>query len=140
LRLVLFGNGKSLALGREAVEHVTALAASEAIGMVSHVGGDLALVALVLQLLDLARSLNVVVVEESLGSLLVLVLYLLGLGVDLLLSLSLTTIESDEGVNRALGLEACLLKSKLLDEGSSVENESIDGVFNLFLNLGSKQK
>ena len=119
---------------------MTALAASESVGMVSHVGGDLALVALVLQLLDFARILNVVVVEKGQVSLLVRVLYLLGLGVDLLLSLLLTTIEGNKSVNAALSLESGLGKSELLLKGGGVENESIDRVFNLLFNLGSINK
>ena len=138
LRLLVLGDGESLALGSETVEHVTALSAGESIGMVGHVGGNLALVALRLQSLDLAGSLNVVVLEERELSGLVLVRDLLGLGVDLLLSLSLTAIKSDESVDAALGLEASLLDSHRLVKLSSVEHKSVDWEFNSLLNLRSK--
>ena len=88
---------------------MTALSAGESIGMVSHVGGNLALVAFGLQPLDLAASLDVVVLEQSKGSLLVLVLYLLGLGVHLLLSLPLAAIEGNESIDSALSLQASLV-------------------------------
>ena len=140
LGLLVLGDGKSLTLGGQTVDHVAALTAGEAIGMVSHVGGNLALVALVLQLLDLARSLDVVVLKECELSLAVLVLDLLGLGVNLLLSLTLATVKGNEGVNAALGLEASLSEGEGLLEVGSVENKSVDGVVNLFLDFGSKQK
>ncbi len=38
LRLVLLGNGKSLAILGELVEHVSALSAGVSVGVVSHVG------------------------------------------------------------------------------------------------------
>ena len=107
--------------------------------MVSHVGGDLALVALILQLLDLAGGLDVLVLEEGKRALLVLVLDLLGLGVDLLLSLPLATIEGNESVNSALSLEAGLLEGQRLVESSSAAHEPVDGEVNLLLNTRSKQ-
>ena len=105
--------------------------------MVGHVGGDLALSALVLELLDLARGLNVVVLKEGKGSLLVDVLDLLGLGVDLLLSLSLTTVKLDEGVDAALGLEASLLNGEAILKGGGVEDKSVNGEVNSLLDFGS---
>ena len=102
LRLVLLGNGKSLAILGELVEHVSALSASMSVGMVSHVGGRRALFALDLQLGDLASVVNVEVLKDSLRSLLVLVADLLGLGVNLLLSLLLTTIKGQADVDCGL--------------------------------------
>ena len=61
-----------------------------------------ALFALDLQLGDLASVVNVEVLEDSLGSLLVLVADLLGLGVNLLLSLLLTTIKGQADVDCGL--------------------------------------
>jgi hypothetical protein len=102
LRLVLLGNGKSLAILGELVEHVSALSASVSVGMVSHVGCRRALFALDLQLGDLASVVNVEVLKDGLGSLLVLVADLLGLGVNLLLSLLLTTVKSQANVDGSL--------------------------------------
>lgn len=82
--------------------------------------------AFLLQLLDLATGLNVVVFDEGHWSLSVLVRNLLGLGVNLLLSLTLTTFEIHEGNDVALGLEACLFNGALVKEHGSVENETID--------------
>jgi len=79
-----------------------------------------------LQLLDLATGLNVVVVDEGHWSLSVLVGDLLGLGVNLLLSLTLTTFEIHEGNNVALGLEASLINGALVKEDGCVENKTIN--------------
>ena len=65
-----------------------------------------ALFALDLQLGDLAGVVDIEVLEDSLGSLLVLVADLLGLGVNLLLSLLLTTAEAEHHVNGGLLLKA----------------------------------
>ena len=138
--LFVLRDGKSFTLGRQTVEHVTALAASESIRMVGHVGGDLTLVTLRLQALDLAAGLNVVVVEQGQRSLLMLVLYLLGLGVHLLLSLTLATVESNESVNGALGLETRLLDGQSLVELACAEDEPVYGVFDLLLNRRSTYK
>jgi len=61
-----------------------------------------ALFALDLQLGDLASVVNVEVLKDGLGSLLVLVADLLGLGVNLLLSLLLTTVKSQANVDGSL--------------------------------------
>ena len=61
-----------------------------------------ALFALDLQLGDLASVVNVEVLKDCLGSLLVLVADLLGLGVNLLLSLLLTTVKSQANVDGSL--------------------------------------
>ena len=63
--------------------------------MLGHVGSGRAVGALLLQFLDFAVSLNREVLEEGLGALLVFVGDLLGGGVDLLFSLSLTTLGVD---------------------------------------------
>ena len=102
LRLVLLGNGQSLSVLGELVEHVAALSAGVSVGVVSHVGGRRALFALDLQLGDLASVVNVEVLKDGLGSLLVLVADLLGLGVNLLLSLLLTTVKSQANVDGSL--------------------------------------
>ncbi len=102
LRLVLLGNGQSLAVLGKLVEHVTALSAGVSVGVVSHVCGRGALFALDLQLGDLAGVINVEVLKDGLGSLLVLVADLLGLGVHLLLSLLLTTVKGQADVNGGL--------------------------------------
>merc|ERR1712032_1734579 len=91
---------------------MTAVTAGVSVGVVSHVGTDLASLALVLDLL--------------------------GLGVDLLLSLSLTTIKRDENVYGALVFETSLLHSEVLLEGSGIEYESVDGKVNLILDLSSE--
>ena len=67
--------------------------------MVSHVGGGGALFALDLELGDLAGVVDVEVLKDGLGSLLVLVADLLGLGVNLLLSLLLTTVKGKADVD-----------------------------------------
>ena len=87
LRLLVLGNRKSLTGRSETVKSVATLAADVSVRMVSHVGSDLASGALTFQSLDLAGSFNVAVVEEGEGSLSMLVLCLLGLGVDLFLTL-----------------------------------------------------
>merc|ERR1719188_1068404 len=117
---------------------VIAVKAGEAIGMVSHVGADIALGALVFQTADLAGRLNVVVLEESEGSLSVLVLYLLGLGVDLLLSLTLATVKGDVHVDGALSHKAGLLEGHAVLKRGSAEGESVDSKFNSLLNLRSQ--
>ena len=102
LGLVLLGNGKSLSVLGELVEHVTTLSASVSVWVVSHVGGGGALFALDLQLGDLACVINIEVLKDGLGSLLVLVADLLGLGVNLLLSLLLTTVKGQAHVDGSL--------------------------------------
>lgn len=101
--------------------------------MLGHVGSGRAVGALLLQFLDLAVSLNREVLEEGLGALLVGVLDLLGGGVDLLFSLSLTTLGVDESVDDALVLEASLGKSVFTLELSSTEDDTVanGGLFNL---------
>ena len=138
--LLVLGDGESLALGGELVEHVAGLTAGETIGVVSHVATRLGHGALVFETADLAGGLNGVVVEDGHGlSLLMLVLYLLGLGVDLLLSLSLATIKGNESINAALGLKAGLLKGLSVLESGSVEHQSVNRVVDVVLDLGSKQ-
>ena len=61
-----------------------------------------ALFALDLQLGDLACVINIEVLKDGLGSLLVLVADLLGLGVNLLLSLLLTTVKGQAHVDGSL--------------------------------------
>ena len=102
LRLVLLGNGQSLSVLGELVEHVAALSAGVSVGVVSHVGSRGALFALDLQLGDLAGVVDVEVLKDGLGSLLVLVANLLGLGVNLLLSLLLTTVKGQAHVDGGL--------------------------------------
>lgn len=101
--------------------------------MLGHVGSGRAVGALLLQFLDLAVSLNREVLEEGLGALLVGVLDLLGGGVDLLFSLSLTTLGVDESVDDALVLEASLGKSVFTLELSGTEDDTVanGGLFNL---------
>ena len=138
--LLVLGDGESLALGGELVEHVAGLTAGEAIGVVSHVATRLGHGALVFETADLAGGLDSVVVEDGHGlSFLMLVLYLLGLGVDLLLSLSLATIEGNKSVDAALGLKAGLLKGLSVLESGSVEHQSVNRVVDVVLDLGSKQ-
>ena len=59
--------------------------------------------------------------------------------VNLLLSLSLTGIEGNEGLNVGFGLESGLRKGSLLFEDSGVENKTVDVVVEGFLNSLSKQ-
>ena len=137
-RLFVLGDWKSLALCSKTVQHVTASSADKSIGVVSHVGSNLALGALVLELLDFTGSLDVVVFEEGKGSLLVNVLYLLGLGVNLLLSLSLTTVELNHHVDAALGHETGLIDGHCIVKSCSVEHKSVDAKIDSLLDLGSK--
>ena len=108
LRLVLLGNGQSLSVLGQLVEHVAALAAGVSVGVVSHVGAytseehlltSRALLAFNLELCDLAGVVDIEVLKDGLGSLLVLVADLLGLGVDLLLPLLLSTAQSQNQVD-----------------------------------------
>jgi len=99
---VLLGNGQSLAVLGELVEHISALATGVSVGVISHVGGRGALFAFDLELNNLASVVNVEVLEDGLGSLLVFVADLLGLGVNLLLSLFLTTTEAQNHVDCGL--------------------------------------
>jgi len=94
----LLGNGQSLSVLGELVEHGSALSASVSVGMISHVCGGRALLAFNLELCDLSSVVNVEVLEDGLGSLLVLVADLLGLGVNLLLPLLLTSAKSEDHV------------------------------------------
>jgi hypothetical protein len=73
---------------------VTGLSTDVSVLMISHVGSDLAVGGLHLQSLDLLGGIiDLEVLKDGLGSLFVNVLYFLWLGVNLLLSLSLTGIE-----------------------------------------------
>ena len=101
-RFVLLGDGKSLSVLGELVEHVAAFTASMSVGMISHISSRRALLALNLELNNLASVVNVEVFEDGLGSLLVLVCNSLGLGVDLLLSLLLTTAKAKNHVDCGL--------------------------------------
>ena len=137
LRLVLLRNGKSLSVLGELVEHVTALSASVSVGVVSHVGGRGALFALDLQLGDLAGVVDIEVLKNGLGSLLVLVADLLGLGVNLLLSLLLTTAKAEDHVNGGLIFKAEGLNGALTVEDSQTvdQHDLLSGDAGLLGNL-----
>jgi len=135
--LVVLGDGKALAVGGETEEGLSALAADEAIGVLSHVGGRGALGALLLELLDLAGSLNGEVFEESLGALLVLVGDSLGGGVHLLLALTLSSLGVNHSGNSALLGEASFLKGELLSELGSASDETVNSVFGGLFDLFS---
>lgn len=105
--------------------------------MLGHVGGGRAVGALLLQFLDLTVSLNREVLKEGLGALLVGVLDLLGGGVDLLFSLSLTTLGVNESIDNALVLEAALGKGVFTLELSGTEDDTVDGVLGDILDFGS---
>jgi hypothetical protein len=96
-----------------------------------------ALFALDLQLGDLASVVNVEVLKDGLGSLLVLVADLLGLGVNLLLSLLLTTAKAEDHVNGGLLLKAKSLKGALAVENSQTvdQNDLLSGDTSLLGNL-----
>ena len=106
--------------------------------MLSHVGAGRASGGLLLELLDLAVSLNREVLEDGLGALLVGVLDLLGGGVDLLFALTLATLGVNQGVDGALALEASSGDGVFSAELGGTENNAVDFAFGLLLNLGSK--
>jgi hypothetical protein len=87
-----------------------------------------ALFALDLQLGDLAGVVDVEVLKDGLGSLLVLVADLLGLGVNLLLSLLLTTAEAEDHVNGGLLLETEGLNGALtVENGKTMDQNDLLG-------------
>ena len=92
-----------------------------------------------LELFDLAVGLNDVVLESGHRTLLVLVCDLLGLGVDLLLSLTLTTLQVHEGNDVALGGEAALIDGGFVRKDGSAAHKSVDSVVDLVFNLDSIQ-
>ena len=103
--------------------------------MVSHVGTGLAHWGFALELLNLARWLNTVVFEKSLRSLLMLVGDSLGLGVHLLLSLSLTTIKDQKSINGTLVNDTSLSKSHIVGKGTGVESKTGNVVFSQISDL-----
>ena len=96
-----------------------------------------ALFTLNLQLGDLACVVDVEVLKDGLGSLLVLVADLLGLGVNLLLSLLLTTAEAKNHVNGGLILETKGLNGALsVEDGKTVDqNDLLSSDASLLRNL-----
>merc|ERR1711959_70623 len=97
--------------------------------MVSHVGADLAVRGLHLQALDLAGGfVNLEVLQNGLGSLLVLMLDLLGLGVDLLLSLTLSSVKVAGRFDVSLVLEGALVDGEVLIELGSTADQTVDFV------------
>ena len=96
-----------------------------------------ALFALDLQLGDLAGVVDVEILKDSLGSLLVLVADLLGLGVNLLLSLLLTTAKAEDHVNGRLILKAEGLNGALTVEDSQTvdQHDLLSGDAGLLGNL-----
>jgi len=103
-RLSVGRNRKSLSVLGQLVEHFAASATSVSVWMVSHVGACWAFLALDLEFGNLACVVNIEVLQNGLGVLSVLVLYLLGLGVDLLLPLLLTTFQTHCQVECALSV------------------------------------
>ena len=83
-----------------------------------------------LELLDLSVGFDGVVLNGGHWALLVLVADLLGLGVNLLLALTLTTLKIHEGNHVALSGEAALLDGALVFKDGGAEHESVDGVVN----------
>merc|ERR1719498_513671 len=133
--LVLLRDGDSLTVGGGSPDSVTSLSAHVSVVMVCHVGADLAVGGLHLQALDLARGIvNLEIFEDGLWSLLVLVLNLLGLGVHLLLSLTLSGVEVASGFNVSLVLEGALEDSHLLIELRSASDQTVDFVAGQFFN------
>ena len=65
MRLVLFGDGKSLSVLGKLIEHVAALSAGVSIGVISHVGSRRALFAFNLELNNFASVVNVEVRSEE---------------------------------------------------------------------------
>jgi len=99
LRFVLFRNWHSFAVLGKLEESVSASAADVPVRVVSHECAWGTSGALDLELGNLAGVIDVEVLKNGLGSLLVLVLYLLGLGVNLLLPLFLSSQEPHYHVN-----------------------------------------
>ena len=91
-----------------------------------------------LEFLDLAVGLNNVVLESGHGALLVLVADLLGLGVDLLFALTLTTLKIHEGNHVALGGEAALIDGGFVSKDGGTADKSVDCVVDSVFNLDSK--
>jgi len=106
--------------------------------VLSHEGAGGALRALLLELLDLAVSLNREVLKDLLGALLVSMLDLLGGGVDLLFALTLATLGVNQGGDGALALETGTGDGELVLKLSGTENNAVDVAFGLLLNFGSK--
>ena len=79
-----------------------------------------------LELLDLAVGLDDVVLQGSHGAFGVLVGDLLGLGVNLLLALTLATFKIHEGNHVALGGEACFLDGAIVKQHGGAEHESVN--------------
>lgn len=136
--LVVLWNWHSLTIGGESEESTAALTADVSILMLSHVGSWWARLALKLQFLHLTVGLNGEVLKDGLGALLVGVLDLLWGGVDLLFSLSLTTLSVNESGDGALGLEAASLNGELVLKLGGTEDNTVDGVLSDLLDLGSK--
>ena len=97
--------------------------------MVSHVGSDLAVGGLHLQSLDLLGGIvDLEVLKDGLGSLLVNVLNFLWLGVNLLLSLSLTGIEIASSLDVGFGDDSSLGEGEGLIELSGTADKTVDFV------------
>lgn len=62
-----------------------------------------------------------------------LVLYLLGLGVHLLFSLSLATFEVNQGLDVGLLSDASLIEGSLVFKSGLAENQTVDRVVNVLL-------
>ena len=136
--LVLLWNWESLSVSGELEELSSGLTASVSIWMLGHVGTG-SVWRLLLQSLDLSGGIvNLEVLEESLWSLLVLMLDLLWGGMDLLLSLSLTTFEAHVDGALSLVLDSAIDKELLVLEcldtvlEVKVHGIAIDGSGNLF--------
>lgn len=136
---LLDGDGESLAIGTSLPHGVSGESTDVSVLMVSHEPA-LTLGGLLLELDNLTGSINLEVLEGGLGSLLVDVLDLLWLGVNLLLSLSLTTIKVVVDNDVGLGGDALLVEGGGVVEDGGTVHEVIALVASKLFNLVSKQK
>ena len=131
---LLDGDRKSLSILTGLPHGVAGGSADVSVLMVSHEPTG-SLVGLLLELDDLAGGVNLEVLKGGLGSLLVDVLDLLWLGVDLLLSLSLTTIKVVVDDDVGLGGDASLVEGGGVVEDGGTVHEVVAFVAGQFFNL-----
>ena len=136
---VLFWVRQSLSISSEFPEGMASLSADMSVWMVSHIGTWLTVWRFNLQSLDLARVLNSVVFEGSLGSLLMFMLDLLWSGINLLFSLTLSTIKGASSLNMSLSLETTLIDGKLFIELSGSTDQTVNLVAGQFFDAITRQ-
>ena len=131
--MLLDWRGESLAIGTGLPHGVAGSTADVSVLMVSH-EPSLSLSGLLLELDDLSGVIDLEVVKGLLGSLLVDMLDLLWLGVDLLLSLSLTSIKIVVDDDHGLGGDASLVEALGVVEDGGAVHEVVALVADLLFN------